>query len=122
MAKRKKTDTEKVKVTRESFRKALRVFRYLKPYRGEYALSLVFLFLTSVMFMGFPMLMGNLFGSSFQNTEDFKLTDLNNANSVILLLLMLFAGQAVFSFFRIYFGNRVVENALTDLRRDAFKK
>lgn len=122
MAKRRKPDTEKVKVTRESFRKAKRVFRYIKPYRGEYFLSLVFLILTSVLFMGFPLLMGKLFGSSFESPQDFKLTNLNDANSVILLLLILFGGQALFSFFRIYFGNRVVENALTDLRRDAFKK
>jgi ABC-type multidrug transport system fused ATPase/permease subunit len=121
-------EREKIKLTRDSYRKAARVFAYVKPYRGMYALTLFFLVLSSGASMMFPWLMGDLLGGA-GNTKglsitdpNFKLTDLSNINAVVLLLIIMFAAQSVFSFFRIYFGTRVVENSMKDLRNHAYSK
>ncbi|HYG51426.1 MAG TPA: ABC transporter transmembrane domain-containing protein, partial [Flavobacteriales bacterium] len=118
-------EREKIKITKESYRKAMRVFTFVRPYRGIYFLTLFFLVLSSATSMMFPTLMGSLLGgkSGVSVTDaDFKLTDLSNINAVVLLLFMVFAAQAVFSFFRIYFSSRVVENSMRDLRNHAYGK
>ncbi len=47
---------------------------------------------------------------------------MSSANSVAILLFIVFGVQSVFSYFRIYLGSIVTEGALNDLRRDAYKK
>jgi ABC-type multidrug transport system fused ATPase/permease subunit len=118
-------EKEKIKLTRESYRKAARVFQYVKPYRGIYVLTLVLLLLSSGTSMLFPKLMGNLLGGSKGvsiSDPDFSITDLTNINAVVVLLLINFGLQAIFSFFRIYFGTIVVENSMKDLRNQAYNK
>lgn len=105
-----------------SIKNARKIFRYVKPYRFPYAMSFVFLVLTSFTTMLFPMLMGQLFGAQNKAGTGFDLTDLDNINSLVLLLFLVFAAQSVFSFFRIYFGSIVVEGAMRDLRKDAFRQ
>lgn len=118
-------EREKIKLTRDSYRKAARVFQYVKPYRGIYFFSLFLLLLSSGTSMLFPKLMGNLLGGSKGvsiSDPNFSITDLSNINAVVLVLLINFALQAVFSFLRIYFGTMVVENSMKDLRNHAYNK
>ncbi|HLP14151.1 MAG TPA: ABC transporter transmembrane domain-containing protein [Flavobacteriales bacterium] len=122
-------EREKIKLTKESYRKAMRVFTYMRPYRGLYIISLIFLVLSSATSMLFPLLMGNLLGGADDdakaaklNDPGFDITDLGNTNAVALLLFIVFGSQAIFSFFRIYFGTRVVESVTNDLRNDAYSK
>jgi len=114
---------EKVKLKKGAYKRAARVFKYIKPYRFTFAIGLLFLVLSSITTMGFPYLIGELFGTSSQTpSESFDLKDLSNINVVVVLLFMVFAANAVFSFFRIYLFNIVTENALKDLRDAAFKQ
>lgn len=114
---------EKVKLKKGAYKRAARVFRYIKPYRFTFAIGMLFLVLSSITTMGFPYLIGELFGTTANPTSSsFDLKDLSNINVVVVLLFMVFAANAVFSFFRIYLFNIVTESALKDLRDDAFKQ
>ncbi|HRE96691.1 MAG TPA: ABC transporter ATP-binding protein [Flavobacteriales bacterium] len=65
--------------------------------------------------------MGRLFDAG-TSTSGIDLSDMSSANSVAILLFIVFGVQSVFSYFRIYLGSIVTEGALNDLRRDAYKK
>ena len=121
----KKTKEPKVKLTKDSWRKAARFLRYLKPYAGTYFIGWIFLVLSTSAGLVFPYLMGKLLGSSntTSNPEQaIRLIDLSNVNQIAFALFMLFFFQSVFSFVRVVLFNNVTENALRDMRNDAFSK
>lgn len=125
MMRPKKTNEPKVKLTKDSWRKAARFLRYLKPYAGTYFIGWIFLVLSTSAGLVFPYLMGKLLGSSntTSNPEHaIRLIDLSNVNQIALALFMLFFFQSVFSFVRVVLFNNVTENALRDMRNDAFAK
>jgi ABC-type multidrug transport system fused ATPase/permease subunit len=104
-----------------SFKRARKILSYTKPYRFSLVLSFVFLLLGSATVMTFPLLMGSLFTATTAESPDVKAIDLNNANTVAFLLLIVFVAQSVFSFLRIVIGSRVTEKVLADIRQDAYK-
>lgn len=111
------------KLSKESYKKALRVFAYIKPNMGILVIGLVFLILSSVTTMVFPYLIGKLFGSTDATSVDYnQLLDFKNANTILILLLFVFIANAIFSFFRIYLFTSLTENVLKSLRNDAFKR
>jgi ABC-type multidrug transport system fused ATPase/permease subunit len=108
------------KLTKNRLKKAMRVFRYIGPYKWLFIIGLFFLTLSSVTTMGFPYLLGKLFGTNTAETPS-DLLDLQNANAVFALLFVVFIANAVFSFFRIYLFTNLTENVLRDLRQDSFR-
>ena len=121
----KKEKTEKVKLTTYSYRKAKGIFSYLKPYAFVYFIGWVFLVLSTSAGLVFPYLMGKLLGASGSKTSSSGTIDfisMENINSIALSLFILFAFQALFSFVRVVIFNNVTENALRDIRNDAFEK
>jgi ABC-type multidrug transport system fused ATPase/permease subunit len=118
---KKEENGKKPKITKESWRKAKRILRYLKPYRVLYSTSLMVLLIGSMVGMAFPLLMGKLFGST-STGAGFDPSNLTDTNSVVILLFIVFAFQSVFSFFRIYLTSIVTENVLTDIRRESYRK
>ena len=67
--------------------------------------------------------MGKLLGASGGNmtTQQINLISLDNVNQVAFALFILFGFQSLFSFLRVVLFNNVTENALRDLRNDAFQ-
>ena len=125
MMRPKKNKEPKVKLTKDSWRKAARFLKYLKPYAGMYFIGWIFLVLSTSAGLVFPYLMGKLLGSSgaASNPEQaIRLLDLSNVNQIALALFILFFFQSVFSFVRVVLFNNVTENALRDMRNDAFEK
>ena len=125
MMRPKKNKEPKVKLTKDSWRKAARFLKYLKPYAGMYFIGWIFLVLSTSAGLVFPYLMGKLLGSSgaTPNPEQaVRLIDLSNVNQIALALFILFFFQSVFSFVRVVLFNNVTENALRDMRNDAFEK
>lgn len=104
-----------MKISKESFKKALRIYAYILPYKGTFALGFFFLVLSSLTSLAFPMLIGDLFGESPTSLIN------SESNSILLVLFIILMSQAVFSFFRIYLFSIVSENALKDLRFKSFK-
>lgn len=116
-------DKEKIKLEKGAFKRASRVFTYIKPYRFTFFIGMIFLILSSVTTMGFPYLIGELFGTSPSSQNGrVDLTNLDNINTVLILLFIVFAANAFFSFFRIYLFSIVTEKTLNDIRNAAFKQ
>jgi hypothetical protein len=53
---------EKKRISKDGLKRALRIFKYVLPYRLKFGLGLVFLLLSSLTFMSFPGLIGRLVG------------------------------------------------------------
>lgn len=122
-----KDKKQKVKLTKETIRKAQGIFTYLKPYRGAFFIGWVFLILSTSVGLIFPFMMGQLLGSGSGNkpasmADSVKLINLDNINNVAILLFILFGLQSLFSYFRVVIFTNVTENALRDIRKAAFSK
>jgi len=121
---------EKVQLSKDAYKKAKRIFSYLRPYRGTFIIGWFFLFFSSSVGLFFPYLLGQLLGgettgapiSGGMDQSTLERIDLSNINTVALLLLLLFVAQSVFSYFRIILFTQVTENALRDIRMDAMTK
>lgn len=114
-------DAKPAKLTKAALRKFFRVFRYMREQRGLFAVGMVCLLLTSLLSAAFPWLIGHLIDA--RATTGFweaPLMDTANVHSILKLLLLVFAAQAFFGFWRIWSFGAVTENALTRLRRDTY--
>ncbi|MFD2573660.1 ABC transporter ATP-binding protein [Spirosoma soli] len=106
---------DKKKLNRDSLKKALSIFRFVKPYRWQYAIGFVFLILSTGTTMSFGLLIGQI-TSVIQGKSAFTL------NQVTLFFVGVLIAQAIFSFFRIYFFSQVSERAMADVRRATYSK
>lgn len=115
-------DAPKAKLNKTTLRKAARIFRYMRPYRGHFALGFVFLVITSLLSLVFPVLLGKLMDAKpvTAGFMDSTLLDLTDTSSVAKLLGLSFILQALFGFGRIYLFGYVSEHALTQLRKDTY--
>ncbi len=117
---------KKVKLTAESYKKARGFFKYLKPYKTTYAIGWIFLVLSTSIGLVFPVLLGQLLGTSSGTktsmADAVKAIDLSNLNTVAIALFILFGAQAVFSYFRVVLFTNVTENMLRDVRNDVFNR
>lgn len=122
----KRAKSEKIKLTNDSYKKARKLFSYLKPYRVEYGIGWIFLVLSTSAGLVFPILLGQLLGlsngSQTSMGEAVKAIDLSNISTVVLVLFILFGGQAIFSYFRVILFTNATEKALRDLRNDVFTR
>lgn len=109
------SDADKKKITRDGFRKTLSIFRFVRPYRWQYAAGFLFLILSTGTTMSFGLLIGQI-TSVIQGKSAFTL------NQVTLFFVGVLVAQAVFSFFRIYFFSQVSERAMADVRRATYSK
>ncbi|MEO5645120.1 MAG: ABC transporter ATP-binding protein [Bacteroidia bacterium] len=134
-----KEDMPKAKINRETLKRSAKLFAYMGPHKWKFFLGLFFLALTAATALIFPRLMGELMGiisgkaepslpSLFSNSgteklyldADAKQRLLIASNTVGLQLLILFALQSVFSFFRVLTFSQATENMLAKLRQDTF--
>lgn len=121
MAFGRKNKEEKVKLSKDNYKNAFRVFRFIKPYRAYFILGFLFLILSSLTAMAFPYLIGKLFDAETGNGIQLELFDLSPMESIVALLFFIFLLQSIFSFLRIYLFSIVTENTLNDLRQSTFK-
>ena len=100
----------KIKVTRESLREMLGLYRYLRPYRGQLIVGLVMLLGSSALGIFFPALSIKLINSANQ-TAAFRIA--------FLMVSILFV-QAIMSYYQSLLFNTVGEFGLSDLRKALF--
>src|SRR5262249_19002175 len=115
-----RSELPKVKITRDSLREAIQLFKYLKPYRGYFIVALTFLFLSNLSTMAFPFVTGKLIDSALLKGEGTGI--FRNINQVATILIIVLSFQAVFSFCRIILFAYVGENSLADMRRDTYSR
>ncbi len=106
-------DTPKKKITGQGLKRLIRLFRFVKPQQGTFALGLIFLLLSSLTTLVFPMLLGDLLDSANSGTMD-------SINQIGLILLAVFAATAIFSYFRIYLFAVVTQKTLALLRQTTY--
>jgi ABC-type multidrug transport system fused ATPase/permease subunit len=104
----------KKKITLSGLGKLFRLYSYIKPYKYEYALGLLFLLGSSSASLVFPKLLGQLVDLGNQG----KLAQ--EIDRIALILLIVLIAQSVFSYFRIYLFVHVAEKTLADLRQSTF--
>src|SRR5688500_7665465 len=117
-----KDATPKVKVTRESLRQALVLFSYLRPYRGRFILSLIFIALSALSTSLFPFFLGKMIDAAAPGAAgglssgtgnlpfDFGLKEIQwSLNTCLLFIFIQLGLQTVFSFMRVYLLTEVGE-------------
>jgi len=120
MAKQIATTTEgdkRVKFDRENFKESLQIFRYLKPYAFPFTIGMILLALSSMVFMLFPPLSGEMIDTA-QGNGKYGMT-LNDIGWVLVIVLV---AQGFVSYFRVILFAHVSEKAIRDLRRDLYNK
>ena len=96
-------------------RRASRLFGFVKPYWGYYAVGFVFLGLSTATTLSFSLIIREV-----TNVLDHKSP--YSLNQIIAFFVAVLAGQAVFSFFRIYYFAQVSERSMADIRRAVYDK
>jgi len=122
-----KERTKRVKLSKDSIKKARKIFAYIKPYRSMFLIGWVFLFISSVLGLAFPLLMGQLLGGASDTSggnmsQIWEMVNITNVTTVAIALFITFGAQAITGFFRILLFTNVTENTLRDIRRDAFTR
>ena len=108
------SEVPKKKITLPGLRKLFKLYSFIKPYKYEYGLGLLFLLGSSSASLIFPKFLGQLVDLGNQG----KLAQ--EINRIALILIAVLVGQSVFSYFRIFLFVRVAEKTLADLRQHTF--
>ncbi|MBN2173464.1 MAG: ATP-binding cassette domain-containing protein [Bacteroidales bacterium] len=106
-------ETPKKKITGEGLKRLYRLFRFIRPQKSVFILGLIFLLLSSVTTLIFPMLMGDLLDSATNGT-------LEKINRIGFILLGIFVANSIFSYFRIYTFAVVTQKTLALLRQTTY--
>ncbi|NND76902.1 MAG: ABC transporter ATP-binding protein [Flavobacteriales bacterium] len=119
----------KKKVDRSSLKQAKQIFKYLRPYKWQYAFGMILLALTGFIALVVPRLMGQMAGVLIdQEIESDPMTfggvnfDFSDSSDLLKILILVLVVQSLISFFRVYVFAWVSENMMINLRADTFKK
>ncbi len=114
-----KDQSPKIKISKESIKEAMVIFRYIRPYRGQFIAGLIVIALSSANTMLFPIMLKKLIDSAH---GDLKSAYGYNPGVIALTMIGILALQMIISYFRIYLLSSVGENAVADMRRDIYRK
>lgn len=103
-------EPKKKRLSPAEIKKALRIFKYIKPYRGPFAVGFFFLLITMVTSLAFPKLLGMLMSASPENVDE-----------RLLFMAAVLLAQAIASFFRITIFVNVTEKSLAKIRQDVYQ-
>ncbi|AYA37065.1 ATP-binding cassette domain-containing protein [Hymenobacter oligotrophus] len=115
-------EVPKVKLTKESFKRGLRIFRFVLPYKAPFIAGLLLLLLSSVSTMVMPKMLGYLVNIANHQTNSLPAFLPKTITGIALVLFGVVLLQGVFSFFRIFFFARVSEFTVRDIRRTLYQK
>lgn len=106
---------DKRKVSKDGFKKLVRLFGFIKPYKYSFIVGMIFLVLSSATTLSFPMLIGEM-------TRVIEGNSKYTLNQVTLFFGGILVFQGIFSFFRVYFFAQVSERTSADIRRTVYSK
>ena len=113
-----KKGASKYMVSRESLREALKIFEFVRPYRGYFIAGLVLLFLSSAVFMVFPYVVGLMLDVAQGNARFANV----NLKQIAGFLVLVLAFQGVVSYYRVMTFAQVSEKGTADIRRALYHK
>ena len=106
---------DKVKVDKQGLKKALKIFQFVVPYKWTFITGMLFLLLSNLTTMSFPLLIG-------QMTKVIEGKSNYHINEVTLFFFAVLIVQAILSFLRIYTFAQVSEKAMRDVRQNLYSK
>ncbi len=106
---------DSVKVTKKNLSKAIKIFRFIIPYKWTFVLGMVFLLLSNMTTLSFPLLIGEM-TKVIEGKSKFQI------NEVTLFFFAILIIQSILSFFRIYTFAQVSEKAMRDVRQTLYAK
>lgn len=107
--------TPKLKFNRENISKALKIFRFVLPYKNKFLIGIAFLILSTTTNLIFPKLIGEIV-SVIEGKSNYGL------NQVVFFLIGILILQSLFSFSRIFFFSIVSERSMADIRQMVYSK
>jgi ATP-binding cassette subfamily B protein len=110
------------KASKKQLRAARDLFRYIKPYKGYFILGLIFLSLTSLIFMVVPAAVGQMLKAAKGNTLIPYLNIHMDIYQYGWLFLIILLAQGMLSFLRVNVFAVVTENSLAQIRVDLYNK
>jgi ABC-type multidrug transport system fused ATPase/permease subunit len=108
-------EEKKKKVTGESLKKALGLYRYIAPYKYRFIAGLIFLIFSGASTLAIFNYMGDLIDVQSSNISE-KVREI----SIIMVGILLI--QAVASYFRVTLFAQVTENAIAQIRKDVYER
>jgi ATP-binding cassette subfamily B protein len=106
---------DKKKVTKEGLREALKIFKFVLPYKASFIAGFVLLIFSSSTSLSIPWLLGKVVDSASGKYD-------HSINLITFFIIGILVLQALFSFFRVYFFSQVSERAMADLRTALYSK
>jgi ABC-type multidrug transport system fused ATPase/permease subunit len=106
---------DKKKLSKDGLKKAIALFKFTSPYKNTYIIGMVFLVLSTVTTMIFPLLIGEM-------TKVMEGKSIYTINQVAIFFAVILVGQGAFSFFRVYFFSIVSEKTAADIRKILYDK
>lgn len=106
---------DSVKVTKQNLSKAIKIFRFVIPYKWTFVLGMIFLLLSNMTTLSFPLLIGEM-TKVIEGKSKFRI------NEVTLFFFAILIIQSILSFFRIYTFAQVSEKAMRDVRQTLYAK
>ncbi|MEL6255814.1 MAG: ABC transporter transmembrane domain-containing protein [Bacteroidota bacterium] len=108
---------EKPKFSKETFFEGLKVFEFIKPYRWYFIGGMILLTFSSLLFMVFPFLFGQLVDAATGEAM-FGMS----INDVGILLLIFLPLQGIIGYFRAILFAHVSEKGTADIRKALYKR
>ncbi|MCU0445067.1 MAG: ABC transporter transmembrane domain-containing protein [Microscillaceae bacterium] len=121
MAKRLNNDSEedkKRRLNRRELNKALRIFRFVLPYKITFIIGFIFLIFSTLTVLAMPILAGQFWNVAIGKTEWF-FTSIESVAWAFAAVLVL---QGFFSFLRVYLFAQVSERTMADIRATLYGK
>jgi len=110
-------DAPKVKVTKENFKDALKIFEYIRPHKWSFIGGMFLLFVSSMVFMIFPYLIGLMVDIAQGKSDyDFSLKQIG-----FVLVAVLFV-QGFVSYTRVILFANVSEKGIADIRKSLYQR
>ncbi|MFN4256048.1 MAG: ABC transporter ATP-binding protein [Saprospiraceae bacterium] len=111
-------EKKKLTVSRESLREAVKIFEFVRPYRWQFVLGLVLLFLGSSVFLVFPKIIGDMLDVA-QGNAAVQNWDLRKIGALLIGILVF---QGVVSYFRVLMFAQVSERGTADIRVAVYQR
>lgn len=108
---------EKRKLNKKNLNKLTGIFRFALPYKGPFALGMLFLLFSSLLLLTFPFVAGKLIDAA--TGESWLINDINVIAFILLGILLV---QSVFSFFRVWLFAQVSEKSMRDIRVSLYEQ
>jgi ATP-binding cassette, subfamily B, bacterial len=107
----------KTQLSKESFREALKIFQFIKPYRWSMVFGMIMLALSSLSFMVILWLCGELVKTAEHNSQYF--TSLSQIGGVLVSVIV---AQGFISYLRMMLFARVSERGIADIRLALYQR